>query len=75
MCAWRLAQQFLSATATPEQMLQVVSQMCGAQNAISHNHAYWQFQPLIDDFETYLNETVFSTNFMDTFTPLGLGVF
>ncbi len=41
----------------------------------SHNHTYRQFQPLIDDFETYLNETLFSTNFMDAFTPLGLGVF
>jgi hypothetical protein len=30
---------------------------------------------LIDDFETYLNETLFTTNFMDTYTPLGLGVF
>lgn len=46
-----------------------------ARDAISHNHTYRQFQPLIDDFETYLNETVFSTNFMDAFTPLGLGVF
>ena len=46
-----------------------------ARDAISHNHIYRQFQPLIDDFETYLNDTVFSTNFMDAFTPLGLGVF
>jgi transposase len=46
-----------------------------AREAISHNHRYRQFQSLIDDFETYLNETLFSTNFMDTFTPLGLGVF
>ncbi len=46
-----------------------------ARDAISHNHTYRQFQPLIDDFETYLNETVFSTNFMDTYTPLGLGMF
>jgi hypothetical protein len=46
-----------------------------ARDAISHNHTYRQFQTLIDDFETYLNETVFSTNFMDTYTPLGLGVF
>jgi transposase len=45
------------------------------RDAISHNHTYRQFQPLIDDFETYLNETLFSTNFMDAFTPLGLGVF
>ena len=45
------------------------------RDAISHNHIARQFQPLIDDFETYLNETVFSTDFMDAFTPLGLGVF
>jgi transposase len=45
------------------------------RDAISHNHTYRQFQPLIDDFETYLNETLFTTNFMDTYTPLGLGVF
>ena len=46
-----------------------------ARDAVSHNHTYRQFQPLIDHFETYLNETVFSTNFMDTFSPLGLGGF
>jgi hypothetical protein len=45
------------------------------REAISHNHTFRQFQSLIDDFETYLNESLFSTNFMDTFTPLGLGVF
>lgn len=46
-----------------------------ARDAISHNHTFRQFQPLIDTFETYLNETLFSTHFMDAFTPLGLGVF
>jgi transposase len=46
-----------------------------ARDAVSHNHTYRQFQPLIDAFETYLNETLFATNFMDAFTPLGLGVF
>jgi transposase len=46
-----------------------------ARDAISHNHTYRQFHPLIDDFETYLNETLFTTNFMDTYAPLGLGVF
>jgi transposase len=46
-----------------------------ARDAISHNHTYRQFQPLIDDFETYLNETLFSTTFMETYTPLGLGLF
>lgn len=30
-----------------------------AREAISHNHTYRQFQSLNDDFETYLNETVF----------------
>ena len=45
-----------------------------ARDAISHNHTYRQFQSLIEAFETHLNETVFSTNFMDTYTPLGLGV-
>jgi putative transposase len=46
-----------------------------ARDAVSHNHSYRQFQSLIDDFETYLHDTLFSTNFMDAFTPLGLGVF
>jgi transposase len=46
-----------------------------ARDAISHNHIYRQFQSLMDDFETYLNDTLFSTHFMDTFIPLGLGVF
>jgi transposase len=46
-----------------------------ARDAISHNHTYRQFQPLIERFETYLNHTLFSTNFMDAYTPLGLGIF
>jgi transposase len=46
-----------------------------ARDMVSHNHTYRQFQSLIQDFETYLNQTLFSTNFMDAFTPLGLGVF
>ena len=46
-----------------------------ARDAISHNHTYRQFQLLIDDFETYLNETVFLTDFMDAYTPLELGIF
>ena len=46
-----------------------------ARDSISHNHTYRQFQPLIDDFETHLNETVFVTHFMDAYTPLGLGIF
>jgi hypothetical protein len=28
-----------------------------ARDAISHNHTYRQFQPLIDDFATYLTLT------------------
>lgn len=46
-----------------------------ARDVISHNHTYRQFQPLIDDFETYLNETLFETSFINTYTPLGLGMF
>lgn len=46
-----------------------------ARDAISHNHTCRQFHTLIEDFETYLNDTLFSTNFMDAFIPLGLGVF
>jgi transposase len=46
-----------------------------ARDAISHNHTYRRFQALIDDFEEYLNHTCFSTNFMATFLPLGLGIF
>lgn len=46
-----------------------------AREAISHNHTYRQFQPLIDDFETYLNETVFASNSMETYAPFGLGTF
>ena len=46
-----------------------------ARDAISHNHTYRQFQSLADDFETFLNETLFDTNFMDAFSYLRLGVF
>jgi transposase len=45
------------------------------RDAISHNHNYRQFQPLIADFETYLNDNLFSTDFMDAFITLGLGTF
>lgn len=45
------------------------------RDAISHNHTSRQFQPLIDAFETHLNVTVFPSNFMDPFIPLGLGMF
>ena len=46
-----------------------------ARDSISHNHSYRQFQDLIDDFERYLNHTPFTTQFIDTYTPPGLGVF
>lgn len=46
-----------------------------ARDAISHNHTYRDFLTLIDDFDSYLNETLFTTDFIDAFTPLGLGVF
>jgi len=42
-----------------------------ARDTISHSPTYPHFEPLIEDFETYLNETLFSANFMDAFTPLG----
>jgi transposase len=45
------------------------------RDAVSHNHTYRSFQALIDDFEVYLNETLFPSNFMETFLPLGLGIF
>jgi transposase len=44
-----------------------------AREAISHNHTYRHFQSLIDDFETHLNDTLFSTDFMEAFIPLRLG--
>jgi len=36
---------------------------------VSHNHHYTRFQTLIDDFETYLNETPFECNFMEKYAP------
>lgn len=45
-----------------------------ARDAISHHHTYRQFPLLQDDFETYLNETLFQTDFMDAYSPLGLGI-
>jgi transposase len=45
------------------------------RDAISHNHSYRRFQSLTDDFEAYLNETLFTTNFMDAYLPMGLGLF
>lgn len=40
-----------------------------ARDAISHNHQYRSFQPLISDFDTYLNETLFDTDFMEHYAP------
>jgi transposase len=40
-----------------------------AREQVSHNHAYRAFQNLIDDFEGYLNETPFETNFMEKYAP------
>ena len=47
----------------------------GFPDAISHKHTWYQFQPLIDDYDTYLNEFLFSSNFMGAFTPPGLCAF
>lgn len=62
---------------SPIEMLMVAlrSHPHGRRLSPPRPHTGRQFQPLIDDFESYLNETLFSTNFMDAFTPLGLGVF
>lgn len=43
-----------------------------ARDRISHNHTYRDFEPLIDDFEIYLNQTPFETNFIDKYVPKGL---
>jgi transposase len=40
-----------------------------AREAISHNHNYTNFDQLVDDFETYLNENLFESNFMDKYGP------
>jgi transposase len=40
-----------------------------ARDNISHNHHYTHFQTLIDDFETYLNETPFDCDFMEKYAP------
>jgi transposase len=43
-----------------------------ARNEISHNHPYRQFQPLIEAFETYLNETPFDIEFLENYAPSAL---
>ena len=40
-----------------------------ARQTISHNHQYARFDPLIDDFDSFLNETPFQTDFMQRFGP------
>jgi transposase len=40
-----------------------------ARDAISHNHSYRDFNQLINDFETYLNENLFESNFMNKYGP------
>lgn len=40
-----------------------------ARDAISHNHEYRHFDRLIDDFDTFLNETPFQTDFMQHYGP------
>jgi transposase len=40
-----------------------------ARDAISHNHDYPRFEDLITDFDTYLNETLFETDFMEKYGP------
>lgn len=46
-----------------------------ARNAISHNHTYRRFEPLLYDFEEYLNNTLFHSDFLEAYRPLGLGLF
>lgn len=40
-----------------------------AREAISHNHTYRHFPSLVDDFESYLNETPFETDFVSRYAP------
>ena len=40
-----------------------------AREAISHNHTYRGFQTLVEDFDTFLNETPFETSFMQKYAP------
>ena len=39
------------------------------REAIGHNHDFGQFAPLIDAFETHLNQTPFDIGFMQHYTP------
>jgi transposase len=40
-----------------------------ARDALSHNHTYPVFEQLISDFEDYLNETFFESDFMEHYGP------
>ena len=40
-----------------------------ARDAISHHHTYRTFQSLVDDFDIFMNETSFDTNFMEKYAP------
>jgi len=40
-----------------------------AREVISHNHTSMHFDRLIADFEAFLNETPFETNFMEKYGP------
>ncbi len=46
-----------------------------AREHISHNHGYLRFDRLIHDFETYLVETPFETDFMDKYSPINPAMF
>ena len=39
------------------------------------NGGVCQFEYLLNDFEEYLNETMFHTEFFASYAPLGLGLF
>ncbi len=40
-----------------------------ARDNVSHNHSYIAFQSLLDDFDAFLNETPFQTNFIEKYAP------
>jgi transposase len=44
----------------------------GVRDAVSHNQTFRRFETLMADFETYLNETLFETNFLEKYLPVGL---
>jgi transposase len=40
-----------------------------AREAVGHNHAYTRFEPLIERFDAFLNETPFNTDFITHYAP------